>query len=227
MSGKRKPTERVADPTSTAYSERLHGTEEEYDHRIVDPQQHIQKRCKRYFKFGAILEGISTLTDIQQQDLVTGGPSQYQDQSSGHGLDYHAAHVIRVGEINEELKSDHRPLYNALANFLGHTQVVAREANLWRGIGGSIDRAQSDRLILLSRVRFRGLMDGSNQSAIRMVLRMLEKAIKDHVELSSAAMEWLKESFKDEGVLELFKYGKEVYNSVVNGEFLKRYANPQ
>ncbi|XP_035780478.1 uncharacterized protein LOC118460347 [Anopheles albimanus] len=186
-------------------------------------QQHIKKRCKRYFKFGAILESISTLTGIRQQDLVTGGPSQYQDQSSGHGLDYHAAHIIRVGEINDELKRNHRPLYEALTNFIGHTQVVAREANLWRSIGGSIDRVQSDRLILLSRIRFRGFMDESNQSAIRMVLIMLKKAIKDHAELSSAAMEWLTESFEDEGVLELFKYGKEVYNSVVNGEFLKSY----
>ncbi|XP_052867172.1 uncharacterized protein LOC128273276 [Anopheles cruzii] len=187
---KRVKTNRIEDPSSSTYEEALHGTVDEYNRRKKDPKAHIEDRLRRYLRFGAILQAISELTGIPRLELVTGGRSVGQDQRSGHGPDFHAAHVIRVGDASERLRSTNPYLYTTLLDIIGHTQVVEREANVWHGIGGEIDRFQSENLELLASIDFNLVRNRENGKWNRE--RNLERLLNrmDQVIQGDLFLEW-------------------------------------
>ncbi|XP_058058219.1 uncharacterized protein LOC131209225 [Anopheles bellator] len=187
---KRVKTNRFEDPSSSTYEEAFHGTVDEYNRRRKDPKAHIEDRLRRYLRFGAILQAISELTGIPRLELVTGGRSEGQDQRSGHGPDFHAAHVIRVGPASERLRSTNPYLYTTLIDIIGHTQVVEREANVWHGIGGEIDRFQSENLELLASIDFNREYNRTNGKWN--MERNLERLLKrmDLVIQSDVFLEW-------------------------------------
>uniref|UniRef100_A0A182MG17 RanBP2-type domain-containing protein n=1 Tax=Anopheles culicifacies TaxID=139723 RepID=A0A182MG17_9DIPT len=152
----RETSERVSDDKSSVYDEGKHGSRDEYNRRVQDPDKHISERLVRYFRFGGILQAISEETNIPRVELVTGGASRFQDQSSGLGQSVHAAHIIRVGAINSKLKNKSPSLNRALQNYIGHTQNVLRAANAWHGIGGDVDKYQSNNLNILATIDFNG-----------------------------------------------------------------------
>ncbi|XP_058062398.1 uncharacterized protein LOC131212520 [Anopheles bellator] len=133
VSGARGKTPVVPDVASTSFTESEHCSKDQYRIRVRDPNRHISTRLLRYFTFGGILQGIHEETQIPRAELVLGGASQYQDQSSQLGPKYHAAHVIRVGSIDKRLKQKNKDLFKALTNYVGHTQNVISLANVWHG----------------------------------------------------------------------------------------------
>ena len=130
---------------------------------------HLADRFTRFFRFGGTIQRISEQTDIPRDQVVESGRSQYKDQSSHRGTAIHAAHVVRVGEINPQIINDerHKLIYNELKNFLGHTQNVPRRVNEWHGIGGDIDKIQSGSLKKLANIDFRGSLTAEDASTIK------------------------------------------------------------
>ncbi|UIP91464.1 hypothetical protein IYZ83_004885 [Wolbachia pipientis] len=109
----------------------------------------------------------------QRNQVVKSGSSKSQDQSSNKGREIHAAHVVRLGEINHEMVKQSEQLYNELVNFLGHTQNVPKYANEWHGIGGDIggdiDKFQSRNLKELGKINFRESLTAEDASIIKSV----------------------------------------------------------
>uniref|UniRef100_A0A182Q278 Uncharacterized protein n=1 Tax=Anopheles farauti TaxID=69004 RepID=A0A182Q278_9DIPT len=223
----RKPTDVLSDVCSTAFSEGAHGTREGYSKRVRDPSKHISTRLVRYFWFGGVLQAISEETGIARDKLVTGGASQFQDQSSGRGRGIHAAHVIRVGTINSQLKSKSDSLNRALQNFIGHTQNVLREANVWHGVGGDIDRYQSDKLTALADVDFTGPLEPTNRRKVEDLITPFREIIDKYVQSGDAQAKTVLEEDKVTvycvGPMMLFEEGKAGYDMVKNGDFVKHY----
>ncbi|XP_049542454.1 uncharacterized protein LOC125955363 [Anopheles darlingi] len=147
-------TEVKSDKDSDHYHELLYGDERSYQNRVHNPLDHIVNRLKRYFVFGGTLQAIAEYTELLRVGLVQGGAVQYQDRSS-EVPGTHAAHVIRVGEINSELWNTNETLFNATRNYIGHTQNVIIDANKFWGIGGELDRFQSSNLTVLNGINFR------------------------------------------------------------------------
>ncbi|XP_058064767.1 uncharacterized protein LOC131214407 [Anopheles bellator] len=173
-----------------------------------------------------MLEAISHRTGIPRGELVKGGGSQYQDQTSGHGRRFHAAHVIRVGAIDERLREKNVSLYKALANFIGHTQVVPMEANQWNGIGGKIDRFQSNHLEHLARITFNALYDDANEKTMTDLVTLMDQLIGSFGEIPTigtdfpkTAEEWL------DTPEELHGYAGLGYNMVMSGFFETTYLD--
>ncbi|XP_038110694.1 uncharacterized protein LOC6045020 [Culex quinquefasciatus] len=111
---------------------------------------HFKKRMTRIVRLAAMGQFVSEQTSVFRQELLIGGRSQFQDRSS-HISGYHAAHVVRVkiDRLNEQ--SDY---FTMLKNFLGHTHLVERYANVWHGVGGKIDRIQSGFIRELNEINF-------------------------------------------------------------------------
>uniref|UniRef100_A0A9I3EI53 Uncharacterized protein n=1 Tax=Anopheles dirus TaxID=7168 RepID=A0A9I3EI53_9DIPT len=223
----RTKTRVVADACSTAYSEKIHGTREAYNLRIRDPNQHISTRLVRYFRLGGILQAIAEKAGIERTKIVADGSSQFQDQSSGRGHTHHAAHLNRVGAIHSGLKDEN--LKRALQNYIGHTQIVLSEFNVWHGVGGDIDRYQSENLVKLAGIDFNGAMEPSNRRTIEDLITSFRAIIDKYVQNGSGDAKVKKVLEEDKltvycvGPLMLFEEGKEGYDSVKNGEFVKNY----
>lgn len=219
----------LSDVCSTAFSEGQHGTREGYSRRVRDPNQHISARLVRYFWFGGILQAISEETGIARDKIVTGGASQFQDQSSGLGMGIHAAHVIRVGTIDKGLRSKSASLTRALQNYIGHTQNVLRDANVWHGVGGDIDRYQSDKLSKLADIDFNGALEPTNRRKVEDLITPFRDIIDKYVQNGSGDAKVKKVLEEDKvtiycvGPLMLFEEGKAGYDMVKNGDFTKHY----
>ncbi|XP_001868942.2 uncharacterized protein LOC6052717 [Culex quinquefasciatus] len=110
---------------------------------------HLDDRFTRFIRLGGQIHYISKKTRVPRNAIVRAGPSQFQDQTSGQGSEFHAAHIIRVGDISAEIGESYCTF---LKKFAGHTQIVPRYANL--GIGQDIDKIQSQYLPKLLEVDF-------------------------------------------------------------------------
>jgi hypothetical protein len=133
-------------------------------------------------RFGGIVQRISEQTTIGRDEVVQSGASQYQDTTSHRGNDYQAAHVVRAGEIKPEIKQ-FRNLFKELVNFLGHTQIVLKYANVPHGVGGDIDRFQSKNLNKLRSINFRDSLTAEGESTIQGLIEdfiaILDKRINE------------------------------------------------
>ncbi|KFB37429.1 AGAP001989-PA-like protein [Anopheles sinensis] len=229
VSGARQKSQLVPDVASTAYSETLHGERKCYNLRVRDANQHIATRLTRYFVFGGILQAIAEQTQIPREDLVSGGPSQNQDQSSGRGPKYHAAHVIRVGSIDGRLKQKNASLNTALQNYIGHTQNVIKAANVWHGVAGQIDLFQSGKLSELAKIDFGGAFEPTNRRKVEDLMTEFRKIIDTHVNSGNQAQEEQSEldaakiAVHCAGASMLFEAGKEGYQMVKSGNFETHY----
>ncbi|KAL1379302.1 hypothetical protein pipiens_014998 [Culex pipiens pipiens] len=110
---------------------------------------HLDDRFTRFIRLGGQIHYIAKKTRVPRNAIVRAGPSQFQDQTSGQGSEFHAAHIIRVGDISAEIGESYCTF---LKKFAGHTQIVPRYANL--GIGQDIDKIQSQYLPKLLEVDF-------------------------------------------------------------------------
>ncbi|XP_053667270.1 uncharacterized protein LOC128716372 [Anopheles marshallii] len=224
---KRKPTDVISDVGSSVYSQSVHASRKEYQQRLRKPDKHIAFRLVRYFTFGGILQAIAEATGIPRDTLVKGGASQLQDQSSGCGDEIHAAHVIRIGSINGELKTKNESLHRALENYVGHTQNVPRKVNFWSGIGGAIDQYQSNKLSALATIHFTGTLSDNRDIIVQ--LQATFRAIVDEYVLkerngeSREIFEKVKETIDLVEDNMLFGNGTAGYAMVQNGTFLQRY----
>lgn len=225
----RQKSQVVPDVASTAYSETLHGERKCYNLRVRDANKHISTRLTRYFVFGGILQAIAEQTQIPREDLVSGGASQFQDQSSGLGRKFHAAHVIRVGSIDGRLKQKKASLNTALQNYIGHTQNVIDIANVWHGVAGQIDRFQSDNLSELAKIDFGGAFEPTNRRKVEDLMKLFRDIIDTHVNSGNRAREKQSELEADKigvycaGASMLFEAGKEGYQMVKSGNFETHY----
>ncbi|WP_341819867.1 DEAD/DEAH box helicase [Wolbachia endosymbiont (group A) of Brachyopa scutellaris] len=142
---------------------------EEYQYRERNVSDHLEDRFTRFFRIGGIIQRASEQTNILRNQVVKSGSSKSQDQSSNKGREIHAAHVVRLGEINHEMVKQSEQLYNEFVNFLGHTQNVPKYANEWHGIGGDIDKFQSRNLKELGKINFRESLTVEDASIIKSV----------------------------------------------------------
>uniref|UniRef100_A0A1Y9HEU1 Uncharacterized protein n=1 Tax=Anopheles funestus TaxID=62324 RepID=A0A1Y9HEU1_ANOFN len=225
----RKKSVVLSDVCSSVYTQTEYNTRDEYYRRVKDPHNHITTRLMRYFTFGGILQAISEETGIPRDKLVEKGASQFQDQSSGLGQTIHAAHIIRVGAINSRLKNKNPSLNRGLENYIGHTQNVLRIVNVWHGVGGAIDRYQSDNLNTLSTIDFDGL---STQS-----MDVIEQLKEDFFKIVDQYVQTIPNEQSNNSDLEtdreivhlindcmLFENGTLGYGMVKDGSFVTRYA---
>nr|AAO74843.1 hyp37.3 putative secreted salivary gland protein [Anopheles stephensi] len=230
---KRKKTELLSDICSTAFSEQDNKTREEYYNRVRDPNKHISTRLVRYFTFGGILQAISELTGIPRVELVAGGSSQLQDKTSGLGGMKHAAHIIRVGTISRKLMDANESLNRALENYIGHTQNVLRDVNVWSGIGGALDRYQSSNLTVLAKVNFNGTLC-DNRDRIVAVATPFHQIITQYVLKKTSEDKGEEKKLEDDkvtgfliGPAMLFEHGTMGYRMAMNGTFEAHYKRRQ
>ncbi|XP_049288364.1 uncharacterized protein LOC125766436 [Anopheles funestus] len=227
--GARKQSEVISDICSSSFTEGQYDTREEYYRRVRDPDKHISARLVRYFRFGGILQAISEETEIPRDKLVEGGASQFQDQSSGLGQTIHAAHIIRVGAINNKLQKKSASLNRALQNYIGHTQNVLRAANAWHGVGGDIDKYQSSKLGVLATVDFTGTLDTDDQRTVETLVTDFRAIIDKYVHDGTHTSDDKKILNADNVIvycvlpLMLHQEGKAGYDMVKNGEFVTKY----
>ncbi|XP_053681122.1 uncharacterized protein LOC128731987 [Anopheles nili] len=225
----RKKTEVVSDDGSSTFSEGKHESREKFAKRVRDSDNHIAHRMTRYFKFGGILQAISEKTGIPRTELVTGGASKVQDQSSGLGQAIHAAHIIRVGAIDSRLNAKDAALYRALSTFLGHTQNVDRKVNVWHGVGGEIDRLQSDNLGKLASVDFREVLEPDDHRSVEELMDLFVNVIDAYArsgkrnEQEQTQLDEDKYTVHLADPLLLFENGKQGYEMVKNGDFVQRF----
>ncbi|MDR0288935.1 MAG: hypothetical protein LBH78_02705 [Rickettsiales bacterium] len=142
---------------------------EEYRYRERNVSDHLEDRFTRFFRIGGMIQRASEQTNILRNQVVKSGSSKSQDQSSNKGREIHAAHVVRLGEINPEMVKQSEQLYNEFVNFLGHTQNVPKYANKWHGVGGDIDKFQSKNLKKLESINFRESLTAEDASTIKSV----------------------------------------------------------
>lgn len=134
---------------------------------------HFVRRLTRFVRLGGIGQYVTEQTDIYRNDVFYEGPSEYQDRSCpvpGH----HAAHVVRV-RINGNIELEYPEIYEPLRDFVGHTHFVPQYANVWRGLGGEIDRIQERFLQEISTIDFRGDLS----SRVQDILSRLKQAFLD------------------------------------------------
>uniref|UniRef100_A0A182PKI7 Uncharacterized protein n=1 Tax=Anopheles epiroticus TaxID=199890 RepID=A0A182PKI7_9DIPT len=229
--GARKDSTVLSDICSNTFTEGQYETRDEYQRRVREPNKHISARLVRYLTFGGILQAISEETEIPRNELVAGGASQFQDQSSGLGRTVHAAHVIRVGTIDRRLGGKDAALQKALVNYIGHTQNVLRAANVWHGVGGEIDRFQSNNLGLLGSIDFTGAFEPDNRKVVEQLVGYFREIIAAYVKDGSEY------DAKDKNILDedkvilccvsplmLFEEGRAGYDLVKSGEFVSHYG---
>ncbi|XP_052890837.1 uncharacterized protein LOC128299039 [Anopheles moucheti] len=228
--GARQKSQPIADICSTSFSDGPFETIEQYRQRVRDPDQHISARLVRYFRFAGILQAISETTEIPRDELVADGASQFQDQSSGRGQTIHAAHIIRVGAINEDLKTKSPSLNKALKNFIGHTQNVLRAANVWHGVGGEIDKYQSEQLGVTASIDFAGTLVTNDRRTVETMITGFRAIIDKYVHDGTHSNDNLKILNADNVIvycvtpLMLHEEGNFGYNWVKNGEFVNLYG---
>lgn len=143
---------------------------------IRDIAYHFVRRLTRYVRLGGIGQYVTEQTDIYRHDVFYEGTSEYQDRSCripGH----HAAHVVRV-RINANIELEYPEIYEVLRDFVGHTHFVPQYANVWRGLGGEIDRIQARFLQEISTIDFRGDLT----PRVEDILRRLKQAFLDAFE---------------------------------------------
>ena len=225
---RRAQSKLVHDRESISYDEEQFSNYEEYRYRERSVSDHILDRFTRLFRFIGTIQRISEQTDIPREQVVKGGASEYQDQSSHRGTEIHAAHVVRAGEINPQIRNDERHIliYNELINFLGHTQNVARYANEWHGIGGDIDKIQSGNLKKLASIDFRRSLTAEVASTIQSVteefIAALDKRINKGDLGNKGVLEELikaRKAITDFKIEAAFEKGKDGYS----GKYMKDY----
>uniref|UniRef100_A0A8W7K7E0 Uncharacterized protein n=1 Tax=Anopheles albimanus TaxID=7167 RepID=A0A8W7K7E0_ANOAL len=169
---------------------------------ISDPssdldEDHILVRFKRYFRLLVIIRAIQDKTGLPY--LLSGGASTVQDVNGSRNLQ--ACHVLRVGEVNPQLQIDNEGLYNALINFVGHTQIAPSELNHFHGIGGEIDRFQSNNLNSLNRMVYGAGGYGTfvKERLQEMLTEMLAIATR-YPEHAAEAEEWIVNSMEEPGL---------------------------
>lgn len=165
----RKRSKVIHDFESSSFDNEEFLDYEEYQYRERNVSDHLEDRFTRFFRIGGIIQRASEQTNILRNQVVKSGSSKSQDQSSNKGREIHAAHVVRLGEINHEMVKQSEQLYNELVNFLGHTQNVPKYANEWHGIGGDIDKFQSRNLKELGKINFRESLTAEDASIIKSV----------------------------------------------------------
>jgi hypothetical protein len=213
----RKSTKRVIDESSSTYNEK------DCPNPVRSVSEHLVARFKRYIRLGGIIQRISEQTNIPRNEVVRGGPSQYQDQRSHRGRDIHAAHVVRVGEIDGRLRRSEQ-LYTELVNFVGHTQNVRWEVNVGR-VGADIDTFQSGNLETLASIDFSEILTQDSESTIEMLRQTFITILNEHIENEKLPEEVIEGMMKAKEVLtgmtveELLKKGKNGYE----GKGMKRY----
>ncbi|KAL9703116.1 hypothetical protein quinque_006634 [Culex quinquefasciatus] len=140
---------------------------------IRDVAYHFVRRLTRFVRLGGIGQYVTDQTGIQRANVFYEGCSEHQDRRCsvpGH----HAAHVVRV-RINGDVEIEFPEIFEPLRTFVGHTHFVPQYANVWRGLGGEIDRIQERFLQEISTVDFRGEMT----SRVEDILRRLKQAFLD------------------------------------------------
>ncbi|KFB47044.1 hypothetical protein ZHAS_00015063 [Anopheles sinensis] len=90
-----------------------------------DANNLLSVRLTEYFRLGGILQGIAERTGISRKRILRRGSSEYQDCPNNIGSNIHAVHLVRVGEIADDLGKEAPDLYDALENFIGSTLNVA------------------------------------------------------------------------------------------------------
>uniref|UniRef100_A0A182T416 Uncharacterized protein n=1 Tax=Anopheles maculatus TaxID=74869 RepID=A0A182T416_9DIPT len=227
--GARKQSEVISDICSSSFTEGQYDSRDVYYRRVRDPNKHISARLVRYFRFGGILQAISEETEIPRDNLVTGGASQFQDQSSGLGQAVHAAHIIRVGSINSKLGKKNQSLNRALQNYIGHTQNVLRAANAWHGVGGDIDKYQSNQLGVLATVDFGSTLETNDRRTVETLITDFRNIIDKYVRDGTHTSDEKKILDADKVIvycvvpLMLHEEGKAGYDMVKSGEFVTKY----
>lgn len=140
---------------------------------IRDVAYHFVRRLTRFVRLGGIGQYVTDQTGIQRANVFYEGCSEHQDRRCsvpGH----HAAHVVRV-RINGDVEIEFPEIFEPLRAFVGHTHFVPQYANVWRGLGGEIDRIQERFLQEISTVDFRGELT----SRVEDILRRLKQAFLD------------------------------------------------
>uniref|UniRef100_A0A182VPH7 Uncharacterized protein n=1 Tax=Anopheles merus TaxID=30066 RepID=A0A182VPH7_ANOME len=226
----RQRTTVVSDVCSTSFTDGPFETRDAYRRRVRDPNKHISARLVRYLTFGGILQAIAEKTNLPRDRLVAGGASQFQDQHSGQGRTVHAAHIIRVGTIDQRLGTQDSALHTALTNYIGHTQNVLRAANAWHGVGGEIDRFQSNNLDALGRIDFNAPFDRDQRIAVEQLIERFRDVITAYVR-DGTHEESDKQILDDDKMivncmlpLMLFEEGKAGYDMVTSGDFVAHYG---
>ncbi|XP_050070906.1 uncharacterized protein LOC126558870 [Anopheles maculipalpis] len=227
--GARKQSELISDICSSSFTEGQYDSRDVYNRRVRDPNKHISARLVRYFRFGGMLQAIAEETDLPRDKLVAGGASQFQDQSSGLGQTIHAAHIIRVESINNKLDKKSPSLNRALQNYIGHTQNVLRAANAWHGVGGDIDKYQSNQLAVLASIDFKTALETNDRRTVETMITdfrsIIDKYVRDgtHTEDEKKILDSDKVIVYCVAPLMLHEEGKAGYNMVKNGEFVTKY----
>uniref|UniRef100_A0A8W7K8X2 Uncharacterized protein n=1 Tax=Anopheles albimanus TaxID=7167 RepID=A0A8W7K8X2_ANOAL len=174
---------------------------------ITPAEDHILERFRRYFKLLARLHAIEEMTGLK--NIVLDGASTGQDKRGTQ--EYQASHVLRVGAINAKLKEKNGRLFQALTNFVGHTQYTLAKANRWGGIGGEIDKFQSDNLGGLDGINYGGNGYGTMekkkiQDMLHAMSKLFENPNLKHAEYGKEALEWTKKHNSDKGLKTLYEY---------------------
>uniref|UniRef100_A0A1S4JK84 Uncharacterized protein n=1 Tax=Culex quinquefasciatus TaxID=7176 RepID=A0A1S4JK84_CULQU len=146
-------------------------TRERYKFKNVP--RHLEARFTRFIRLGAQLQYISAKTGVPRGEIVHAGASQFQDRSSTV-QEMHAAHVIRVGNINENIGEYYESF---IRNFVGHTQIVHRLANI--GVGRDFDTIQSKYLDKLAVIDFTTPLNKTEARLIEEIRDAFSQAITD------------------------------------------------
>uniref|UniRef100_A0A1Q3FLC3 Uncharacterized protein n=1 Tax=Culex tarsalis TaxID=7177 RepID=A0A1Q3FLC3_CULTA len=185
---------------------------------IRDVAYHFVRRLTRFVRLGGIGQYVTDQTSIRRADVFYEGCSEHQDRTCsvpGH----HAAHVVRV-RINGNVEIDFPEIFEPLQTFVGHTHFVPQYANVWRGLGGEIDRIQERFLSEISTIDFRGDLT----SRVEDILRRLKQAFLDAFESAIRSgryneqqvrdLEAVVEAIRDITIRELFEKGREGLNHI-------------
>lgn len=186
---------------------------------IRDVSYHFVRRLTRYVRLSGIGQYVTDQTDILRADVFYEGCSEFQDRSCsvpGH----HAAHVVRV-RINGNIELEFPEIFEPLRNFVGHTHFVPQYANVWRGLGGEIDRIQERFLLEMSTIDFRSDLT----SRVEDILRRLKQAFLDAFGNAIRSgrynaqqvrdLEEVVEAIRNITIRELFEKGREGLNYIL------------
>lgn len=185
---------------------------------IRDVAYHFVRRLTRFVRLGGIGQYVTDQTSIDRADVFYEGCSEHQDRRCsipGH----HAAHVVRV-RINGSVEIEFPEIFELLRTFVGHTHFVPQYANVWRGLGGEIDRIQERFLQEISTIDFRGDLT----SRVEDILRRLKQAFLDVIGNAIRSgrynaqqvrdLEAVVDAIREITIRELFEKGREGLNYI-------------
>jgi hypothetical protein len=161
----RKRSKVVHDIESSCFDNEGSLDYKEYRYRKRKVSDHLQDRLKRFVRLAGIDQRMSKQTN--GGEIFGPGPSQHQDQSSNKGKGVHAAHLVRVVVFDCNIEKLPEPDRKEIVNYVGHTQNVPKYANEWHGIGGDIDKFQSENLIKLKSIDFSGSLTAEGASTMK------------------------------------------------------------